>query len=91
MTASKVQLEIASELASPLACLVAATNFVYSAIDEHSAFALVPKARIDDWRCEASYLHAVLLVLQAESAESSNKCAWSRACFLPSQDAIKQL
>ncbi len=80
-----------SELASPLACLVTATNLVYSASDEHSAFALVPKAHIDAWRCEASFLHAALLVLQADSAESSNDCAWTRACFLPSQEAFKLL
>ena len=53
----------ASESASPFVCLVAATNFVYSAYGEHLAFALVPKAHIDAWRCEASFLHAALLVL----------------------------
>ena len=61
------------------------------ASDEHLAFALVPKAHIDAWRCEASFLHAVLLVLQAASAESRNDCAWTRACFLPSQEAFNLL
>ena len=53
----------ASESESLFACLVAAMRFVYSASDDHLAFALVTKAHIAAWRCEASYLHAALLVL----------------------------
>ena len=71
------------------ACLVAATNFVYSASDEHTAFSLALKEPIDAWRCEASFLHVTHLVHQAASAESSNDCSWTRACFLPSQEAFR--
>ena len=52
-----------------------ASNFVRSASDEHSDLPWCRRPTSNSWRCEASSLHAALLVLQADSVESSNDCA----------------